>query len=146
MTQIPQEIIRELLINSVKFSYQSYNHKKAFDEIKAIEAANGTVAYDPNNLNWNSSTSSRGVRDVKQSSWGIPSEFKLKHEVWRVGKVWNLEFDNKGNINRVKIGRVRMYQKTFYITDFGVTVKPILFKSDDKYDLIKFGLAVEDKL
>jgi hypothetical protein len=38
------------------------------------------------------------------------------------------------------------WYKNFYIDDFGVKVKPMIFKSDDKYNLIAQGLAVEEKM
>lgn len=130
---IPSLVVRDLLISGVKFSYESYNHKEALAEIEALKAAQQSIPYQANNM-----------FEFENSCWGIPNDIKKNHIVWRTGRVSEIHFAPNGEVRKVKIGKY--YYKTFYLHDFGVRVKPILFKTEDKYDLIKQGLAVEDKI
>ncbi len=120
---IPHEILKEYVMNGVRFQYESYDHKKALEELKQT----------------NNST-------LQHNSWHIPAEIRKNHIVWRTGKLWELHFNKNGEMVAFKIGRCRPYIKIFYLVDFGVIVKPMIFKSDDKYDLIGQGLAIEETL
>lgn len=119
---IPYDIIKELVVSGIMYSYESYDHNAAVEEYKM----NGVKIFNFNNYH----------------SWDIPIEIKLNHVVWRKGKLRQIQFDSKSNMVSFLIGNKRY--KRFYINDFGVSVKPIIFKSDDKYNLISQGLAVED--
>ncbi len=134
---IPYEILKELLIQGVRFSYVSYDHKKAVAEIKAIKET-GINPYPPSVIDLTHFLS------VPQTYWMIPDEVKNNNIVWRAGRVWQIFFNKDRRICRVKVGN--RYAKGFQVEDFGVTVKPMLFKSDDKYDLIGQGLAIEENL
>jgi hypothetical protein len=125
---IPYEILKELVINGVKFKYESYDHKKALKEYEQTQSTSASTS------NW----------ACANLAWGIPDNIKKNHAVWRVGRLWEVYFNKKGEMYRFKIGC--HYAKNFYLDDFGITVKPIIFKSDDKYDLIGQDLAVEDKI
>lgn len=132
---LPQEIIKYLIVSGAKFKYKSYNHKKAVEEIKEIESKNGTVPYKANNM-----------FQLQHSCWSIPQEIKDKHEVWRYGKLWQAHFDKNGDVQKIYVGAMFRYKKAFWHSEIGITIKPIIFKSDDKYDLISKGLAIEDVL
>jgi len=122
---IPHNILKELIIGGVKFHYESYDHKKALEELQQLyKSQQSTIQY--------------------MSYMGIPDAIKQNHIVWRTGRLWGVFFNKKNEMWRFKIGC--RYAKNFYTEDFGVRVKPILFKSDDKYDLIGQGLAIEDKM
>lgn len=133
---IPYDVLKELLIQGVRFSYMSYNHKKALEELKTI--ANGGTNPYPHSININS------LNNIPIYNWFIPDEIKLNNLVWRAGRVWEIFFNKDRRICRVKIGN--RYPKNFQIEDFGISVKPMLFKSEDTYDLIGQGLAVEENL
>ena len=115
-------IIKEIIFSGIRFQYESYDFKKALAEVEALNATQQPSPY----------------------RYGVPDEIKKNHIVWRTGKLWEVEFWSNGEIKRIKISRHWNYQKSFNITDFGIKFKPCLFKSDDKYDLIKQGLAVEE--
>jgi hypothetical protein len=123
---IPHEILKKYIMNGVRFLYESYDHKKALEEMKQINStANGFQRYVLGD---------------------IPLEIKKNHIVWRTGKLWELHFNKNGEMSVFKIGRFPPYVKTFYLDDFGIKVKLMIFKSDDKHDLIGQGLAVEETL
>lgn len=132
---LSQEIIKHLIVSGVKFKYKSYNHKKAVEEIKEIEAKNGVVSYTDKNM-----------FQLQHSCWSIPQEIKDKHEVWRYGKLWEVHFNRFGDVDKMYIGAMFKFKKCFWVNEMGNTVKPMIFKTDDKYDLISQGLAIEDKL
>lgn len=134
---IPYEILKELIIHGVRFSYVSYDHKKAIAEIEEIRKT-GVSPYPPTVIDLNI------LLNVPQSYWNIPDEVKKNNLVWRVGRIWEVLFNKDRRICRVKVGN--RYAKSFQVEDFGVTVKPMLFKSEDKYDLIGQGLAIEEKI
>lgn len=134
---IPYEPLKELIIHGVRFQYESYNHKKAIDELKQIRDT-GINPY---------STLSILVNDlfkIPEYSWIIPEEIKKNNVVWRAGRIWEIFFNKERQMYRFKIGN--RYPKNFYLEDFGVKVKPMLFKSEDKYDLISQGLAIEETI
>lgn len=134
---IPYEILKELIIHGVRFSYVSYDHKKAIAEIEEIKKT-GINPYPPMVIDINH------FLGLPNSYWMIPDEVKKNHIVWRAGRVWEVFFNKDRRICRVKVGN--RYPKSFQVEDFGVIVKPMIFKSDDKYDLIGQGLAVEENL
>lgn len=130
---IPYEILKELIIQGVRFKYESYDHKKAMEEIKQIQNSGNSVPYSANNM-----------FQFVNSCFGVPDEIKKNHIVWRAGRVWEIRFNRSRIMYRFKIGN--RYPKNFVLEDFGIKVKPMLFKSDDKYDLINQGLAVEETI
>jgi len=113
---ISYELIKDFVFHGVRWSYESYDHKAAMQEM-------GT-SYKP--------------------YIDIPDVLKQKHVVWRTGKLRLVYFDKNGQMCRFKIGQ--RWFKNFYLDDFGVKVKPMIFKSDDELDLIGQGLAVEETL
>lgn len=130
---IPYEILKELIIHGVRFSYISYDHKKAIEEIRQLKNSGAP----------NISAEINQLFGLPESSWFIPDEIKKNNIVWRAGRVWEIYFNKSRQMYRFKIGN--RYPKNFFIDDFGVLVKPMLFKSEDKYDLINQGLAVEER-
>ena len=127
------EAIKEVVFEGCKFSYESYDHKKAIAEIEQIKATGGNVPYQMKNM-----------FESVNSSWGVPDCIKQNHVVWRTGKLRLVYFDKNGQMCRFKIGQ--RYYKNFYLEDFGVKVKPLIFKSADRWDLIGQGLAVEETM
>jgi len=113
---ISYELIKEFVFDGVKWSYESYDHKAATEELK-----NRNNGFD--------------------ALFGVPDNIKKKYAVWRIGKLRMVYFDRDGQMCRFKIGQ--RWAKNFYLQDFGVIVKPMIFKSDDVNDLIGQGLAVE---
>jgi hypothetical protein len=113
------ELIKEFVFQGVRFSYESYDHKAAVAELKKANTK-------------------------YEDFYGVPDEIKLNHIVWRTGKLRLVYFDKNGEMCRFKIGQ--RWAKNFYLPDFGVRVKPMIFKSEDALDLIGQGLAVEETL
>jgi hypothetical protein len=136
---IPYEVLKELMIQGVRFSYQSYDHKKAIAELKEIRDTGINPYANVGCL----STLVNDLFKIPESNWIIPEELKRSNMVWRAGRVWEIFFNKERQMYRFKIGN--RYAKTFYLKDFGVTVKPMLFKSEDKYNLIADGLAMEER-
>jgi len=130
---IPYQLLKELILSGVRFSYESYDHKKALEEIEQIKASGLNGLYLANNL-----------FEFPNSCFGIPDSIKQNHIVWRTGKLRLVFFNKDGQMCRFKIGQ-RWY-KNFYLEDFGIRVKPMIFKSDDEHDLIGQGLAVEETI
>jgi hypothetical protein len=128
---IPYDILKELVVSKIRFAYESYNHKKAVEELEELDKKNNVVK---NQFQFH----------LAKNCFDIPAEIKKNHVVWRKGRIRSIEFSKNSEMWRFKIGN--RYFKTFILTDFGVTVKPVLFKSDDKYDLIGQGLAIEETM
>ena len=128
---VPYDIIKELIINGVRFKYLSYNHKKA------LEFINCTSNNTANNYNNNG---------FPFPYYGITNELKDQFPIWRTGRIWEITFNRVGEIVKVYIGKNPKFKKAFYIQDFGIKFKPILFISDDKHNLITNNLAVEEEL
>lgn len=114
----------------VEYQYESYDHKMAVEELKQIETSGGNIPYGMNNL-----------FEFPYDCFGIPDDIKQNHIVWRRGKLREISFNPRGEIFKVRIGNRR--SKTFYLSDFGIRVKPIIMKDDDVWNLIGLGLAVE---
>ena len=129
---IPYQILKELLVEGVRFTYQSYDHKKAVLEM----SNNSHISPTQKNANY--------YFGLPESCWGVPEEVKQNNLVWRIGKLRQITFDKNGKMVMFKIGC--RWSKTFYLDDFGVKVKPMIFKSDDVHDLIGQGLAVEETI
>jgi hypothetical protein len=130
---IPYELLKEFIFHGVRFSYESYDHKKALEEIRELEKQG---IFQNQMFGYRTSTF--------DPSYGVPDEIKQNHIVWRTGKLRLVYFDKNGKMCRFKIGQ--RWAKNFYLNDFGVRVKPMIFKSDDYLDLIGQGLAVEESL
>jgi hypothetical protein len=128
---IPYDILKELVVSKIRFAYESYNHKKAVEELEELDKKNSVVK---NQFQF----------QLAKNCFDIPAEIKKNHVVWRKGRIRSIEFSKNSEMWRFKVGN--RYFKTFVLTDFGVTVKPVLFKSDDKYDLIGQGLAIEETM
>lgn len=101
-----QELL-DIIKTGCKFEYKSYDHKKAAEIYKKT----------PQYIKYQSE-----FKEVPNCFY-MPDEIKEQTEVWKVGKVRSVKFNPMGNIQSVKIGS--RYAKTFYLSDFGVTVKPI---------------------
>jgi len=129
--QLPYEITRELIFSGVKFQYESYDYKKALEEIEKYK------------INDNYYNIGNGLFYFVKND-PVPNDIKQKCIIWRIGKLRQIYFDNDGRIKKYVIGNRR--NKTFYLYDFGIKVKPIIFKSDDKFDLINQGFAIEDTI
>lgn len=127
---IDYRIIAELLMSGCKWQYESYDYKKAIAEFRLTDEG---IEYF-----------SQPFFDYMYNMDGerIPKKIRLNHSVLRNGKVREIKFDNSSKIWKVYIGN--KYSKVFFIPDFGVTVKPMLLKSEDKHGLIELGLAVEE--
>jgi hypothetical protein len=127
---IPYEQLVKFIASGVKFKYVSYDHRAAVEEIKTSGV---NIIFD-----------ARNYFEKIDSCYAIPDNIKQKHAVWRTGKVRMIKFSPNGIMWKFYIGARRA--KAFYLNDFGIEVKPIIFKSDDELDLIGRGLAVEDSL
>jgi len=130
---MPYNAIKEVVFEGCKFSYESYDHKKAMEEIEMIKATGGNVPYLAKNY-----------FELMNSCYGVPDSIKKNHIVWRTGKLRQIYFDKNGQMCRFKIGQ-RWY-KNFYLKDFGVSVKPMIFKSADHWNLIGQGMAIEETI
>lgn len=139
-SSIPYELLKELIIHGVRFSYESYDHKKAIIELKQIRDTGINPYVNVSHL----STLVNDLFGIPEYNWIIPEEVKKNNLVWRAGRIWEVFFNKDRQMYRFKIGN--RYPKNFYITDFGVRVKPMLFKLEDKNDLIGQGLAIEETL
>lgn len=127
---IPYQELLKIVTEGCKFSYESYDHKKAREEIKTL----GTnVVYQANNY-----------FEMFDSCYGIPDYIKQNHIVWRIGKLRSVKFNPDGKMCKFYIGA--RWAKVFFLEDIGVKVKPIIFKSDDSFDLIGQGLAIEETI
>ncbi len=130
---VPYDIIKELIISGVKFNYLSYSHKLA-------------IGWMNSNILINNLLSSPSSTTMQHSHDYVPDSIRDQFPLWQTGKIWELKFNRISEIVKVYIGKNPKYKKAFYIQDFGVKFKPIIFKSDDKYNLIANGFAVEDEL
>lgn len=130
---IPYQALKELILSGVRFSYESYDHKKAMEEIEQIKKSGNPISYQQKNM-----------FQFANCSYGVPDEIKANHIIWRTGKLRLVYFDKNGQMCRFKIGQ--RYFKNFYLEDFGVRVKPMIFKSDDEFNLIGQGLAIEETI
>lgn len=129
---IPYKFIAEFIISGVKFKYLSYDHHAAVEELKN----------NPNNTNID--YLGNQMFAPSESDWIIPDEVKQNHLIWRTGKIRSVSFNPQGQMWKFLIGARRA--KSFYLSDFGVNVKPIIFKSDDHLDLIGKDMAVENRI
>jgi hypothetical protein len=127
---IPYPELIKLVANGCRFQYESYDHLKAYEEVKALGV---NVVYQANNF-----------FEAFDSCYGIPDHIKQKHIVWRIGKIRSVSFNPDGKMWKFYIGARRT--KVFFINDIGVRAKPMIFKSDDHLDLIGQGLAVQDTI
>ena len=124
----------------MRFSYESYDHKKAIAELKQIrDTGINPYASIPNFV-----AQVNDLFKLPEYHWNIPEEIKKNNIVWRAGRVWQIFFNKNREMYRFKIGN--RYAKNFLIEDFGVRVKPMLFKTDDKYELLGQGLAIEENI
>lgn len=122
---ISERIFKELILSGVnEFMYLSYDHEKA------IEHANKMGAKANGNAKWHY----------------LPKEFTNKFPLWRKGKLWDICFNPDGSIKKIYISKHFRYKKVFRVSQFGVDVKPIIFESDDKHNLIKQDLAYKNTI
>jgi len=129
---IDYNIVKELVLSGCKYQYDSYDYDKARQEIREIIASGKIVDPDLDNQYFG---------ETYSKDWVIPDKIKQKHQVWRIGKIRLIKFNNNSEMWYFKIGC--RYYKTYYIHDFGVKVKPIISKFDDRWGLIPQGLAIE---
>lgn len=119
---IPNSYILELIGRNVRWSYLTYDFKKAREEFeKTSDTSNYPRYYSP--------------RDIL-----------TKYSLFRIGKVYNLQLSYRGNLEYITVGRTKYYTRTFPINDIGVNLKPRIFKCDDIYNLIEKGYAVEEQI
>lgn len=124
---ISNSILMELIANGTLWYYQSYDHRAAIDEMRM----NGMLpSY------------------VDDYNFGVPIEFRRSNIVWRIGKLRTMTFDPDGFVRKMYVGRSFKFTKCFFPRDVGtVLIKPIINPQEDKYNLIKDGLAInENKL
>lgn len=113
----------ELIANGTHWYYESYDHKAAKEEIRL------------NNPN---------TPDEYLGEY-VPNEVKQNHIVWRKGKLRSLKFDPDCLIQVMYVGRNHRFAKSFLPFHVGQSIKPILHIQADKYNLIKAGIAVDEK-
>ena len=93
---IPYEILKELIIHGVRFSYISYDHKKAMAELNEI-INSGICPYPTLDINvLKTNTAYMPVFSVI-----IPDEIKKNHIVWRAGRVWEVFFNKNRQISGI---------------------------------------------
>lgn len=131
---IPEEIIKELILNGVRFKYISYDYKKASEEFHIQNQGNNYYGYAYAN----------GL--LKISHYDIPETIRNMFLIWRIGKVWEIRFNKNGGICSLYVGVNPKFKKRFFISEIGRWLKPMIFKSDDKHDLIARGLAIEETI
>lgn len=125
---IPEHVIRTFIYLNVKWEYESYDYWAARAEFLDEEIKQGRIP---------------PVQNTGQVySNNIPNKIKQNHIVWRTGKIRSVSFNPQGKMYKFIIGN--KINKTFYLNDFGVRVKPRIYISDDEYGLISKGLAVEE--
>ena len=102
--------IKEIIMSGCKFRYISYDHKKALVDYRE---------------NYNPSLGNNGTeyKNPTPSCYYMPQQYKDKYRVERVGKLRAIFFNPIGEICKVKIGN--KYTKSFYPSDFGVSVFPL---------------------
>ena len=114
-------VIKSFILSGCKFQYESYDHKKAaefyLNEYKGIKFGLGIP-----------------------QSYDMPDEIKEQFKIYKIGKLRSVDISPIGSIYRAKIGQ--KYSKTYYCADFGIKVKPILTKKQDKHNLINNNFAI----
>ena len=123
-----QEEIKSFIMSGCKYEYISYDHKAVLEDYKKMHTHEYKEFMG---------------QDFLPDCYYMPNELKVKHKVNRIGKLRSIEFGSLGQMWRFKIGA--RYAKTYYADDFGQSVKPIISKRQDKFGLIKKGLAIELK-
>lgn len=127
---IGNSVIMELIANGVLWHYESYDHKAAVEEIMETKHLIKTT----NHLN-----------GFDYRTYPITDELKEKYGHMKVGKLRTMKFDPDGMIQKMYVGRSFKYAKAFFPQEIGTErIKPILNKNDDKFDLIKAGLAIDE--
>jgi hypothetical protein len=87
------------------------------------------------------------ISSTNTNKWHyIPDQVKKMFKTFKRGRIRDMAFCPDGTIKKIYVSKKFKYKKVFHPIQFGVAIKPIIFQSDDKYDLIKNGLAVEDKI
>jgi len=124
MKIIPEQIFRELILNGVnEFMYLSYDHDAA------VEAA-----------------SAMGATPAPKKWHHLPPQLTNKFPIWKKGKIREMQFNPDGSVKKIFVSKQYPYKKTYYPSQFGIDVKPIIFESDDKYGLIKNDLAYKNEI
>ena len=119
MNKIPEQIFKELILKGVnEFMYLSYDHEAAIIAATAV-----------------------GAKPALGKWHYLPKEHTDKFPLWVKGKIWDVAFNSDGSIKKIFVSRKFKYKKRFNPINFGVTIKPIIFESDDEHGLIKKGLA-----
>lgn len=119
---IGNSIIMELIANGTLWYYESYDHNAAIEDLK-LQFPSLNIRKDE----------------------GVPIELKQKYLLWRIGKLRTMTFDPDGMAQKMYIGRSFKYTKCFFPHEVGGSrVKPIININQDKYNLIKAGIAVDE--
>ena len=106
---IPNSYILELIGRNVRWSYLTYDFKKAREEFEKTSPSDIT-----------------GYRDYYS-----PQNILHKYPLFRIGKLFKLRFSYRGNIEYMTVGRTSAYCKNFSFNDVGKNLKPRIFKCDD---------------
>lgn len=114
--------ITSFLLRDIKFQYISYDHKLASADFKN----------SPEYLSYK-------CYELTLNCFSIPDEYKEKYKVLKIGTLREIKLF-KSKIVSFRVGQ--RFPKTFYLSDFGRTIKPILRPNEDEYDLISRGLAI----
>ena len=102
-----------VVISGCKFKYASYDFKKAYEEFK------NTLPDDTLDIFPYSEK-----EKMKLAGEYMPKELKEKYRIWKVGKLRQIEFNPNGQAWRFRIGA--RYARSFYRSDFGVEVFPLV--------------------
>jgi hypothetical protein len=105
-----QQELKQIVISGCKFRYKSYDFKKAKSDFISIVDERNKEDFE---------------KDDRLCSDYMPKELKEKYLVWRDGKVWDIELGSNGTIYRYKVGVNKMFAKTFYCDDMGVSIFPL---------------------
>lgn len=132
--KIPYDTIKDFIFLGVKWEYESYDYKAARTEHRQELL---------NNSNYMLMSKHSGFHALDCDP-PIPYEIRQNHIVWRTGKLRNINIAPDGVMYKFLIGN--KFNKTFYLDDVGVKVKPRIYLSDDKLGLISKGLAIEEHL
>lgn len=120
------EELTSFITKNIKYLYDSYDHKLAAEAFKLTDEYKNIGYGAFNYMN-------------KIDSYDIPEDIKREFLIKKVGTLRTINFVGS-KMFKFRIGN--RYAKVFYTSDFGRSVKPIIHPDDDKYDLIRRGLAV----
>ena len=93
--------ILKAIQDKCKFRYMSYDHKAALRDYNEMPNYADIRSYFKN-----------------PDCYDMPTELKIKHEEWKIGKLRRITLSPDGDINKLSIGN--RYSKNFYLDGLDV--------------------------